>query len=299
MEVVGALNRIADELVATEKQEQADDDKRASRETLTIILLFLTVIFTGGADVIFYCTMRYAREATDQQHTDTLTSDAIGREAFEAVQRAYIIVTDLIRSDTTHKDSVEWRYAPFIVNVGGTQTRDLSVIEISPKNMQLIAITNFLKPLTSIERREMCIADKLRVPPDPDMFVRSDQLRGDISTKILHFIVGPKQPIKIPTQETLFNSSIFAQTHNGLIDIPNVKFPYFFGEIVYNDVFPRTPIHVTKYCFDFEGIQAGDANHAGGFLVGYCRHWNCADDECEADKTRYEDEATKVASQCP
>jgi hypothetical protein len=40
MQIIGALNRIADELTTTEKQEQADDNKRGSREKLTILLLF-------------------------------------------------------------------------------------------------------------------------------------------------------------------------------------------------------------------------------------------------------------------
>ena len=74
MQVVGSLNRIRDELVTTEKQEQTDDDKRASREKLTIILLVLTVLFTAVADIIFFRTMQDARIAAANAHQDTLAA---------------------------------------------------------------------------------------------------------------------------------------------------------------------------------------------------------------------------------
>jgi hypothetical protein len=54
---------------------------------------FLVAAFSGWQ-------VNEARRAADQQHTDTGTSNAISREAFEAVQHAYMIVPALARVDT-------------------------------------------------------------------------------------------------------------------------------------------------------------------------------------------------------
>lgn len=54
---LASIDRIADALESTKTQEQTDDDQRAFREIVTIWLLIFTVIFTGGADVIFYLTL--------------------------------------------------------------------------------------------------------------------------------------------------------------------------------------------------------------------------------------------------
>jgi hypothetical protein len=62
-----AISRIADALEGTKTQDQTDDDKRASREKLTIWLLVFTVIFTGLADVIFYATLRDSHENSMEQ----------------------------------------------------------------------------------------------------------------------------------------------------------------------------------------------------------------------------------------
>jgi hypothetical protein len=305
MHVIGALDRIRDELVSTEKQDQADDDKRASREILTIILLIFTVIFTGGADIIFYCTMRDARSATAKAHQDNIAAlskadeaNKTSRESFTAVQRAYVIVTDLPVSTTSYDSGISWEYVPAVVNVGNTQSANLGIIEIGPGNMRSLIGAKFMFPLTAEQNRKFCISTQLGVPADPDVIFHSPDLRRDTNTRIFNFIIGPKQPVKYPAVESRVGSSIGANTVGGMIEMPNVDWPYFFGEIVYNDVFMGTPNHVTKYCFQTTGVQAGDATHTGGFLIGYCRHWNCADEECEADKKRYEDEAAKVANKC-
>lgn len=64
------------------------------------------------------------------------------------------------------------------------------------------------------------------------------------------------------------------------------------------EVFPGTPVHVTKYCFRSTGIKAGGNGEIGGPLIGQCRYWNCADDECKDDEKRYAEQAAKVSEQC-
>jgi hypothetical protein len=64
---LSSVDRIADALESTKTQEQTDDDNRAFREKLTIGLLVFTVLFTGGADGIFYATLRDAHKASREQ----------------------------------------------------------------------------------------------------------------------------------------------------------------------------------------------------------------------------------------
>jgi len=60
---LAAINRVANELAGTRQQEQRDDDKRAVREKLTIILLFATVFAAGLGDVFFYGQMQEMQRA--------------------------------------------------------------------------------------------------------------------------------------------------------------------------------------------------------------------------------------------
>ena len=81
MEIVVAVNRVADELAATEKQEKSSEKKKGQREWLTIFLIFATVLATGLGDYIFYRTMEDARETASAQHTDTTALLAKAAEA--------------------------------------------------------------------------------------------------------------------------------------------------------------------------------------------------------------------------
>ena len=64
---LAAINRIAGALVATQGQEQTDDDKRTRREKATIGHLIVTVFLTFIADVIFYDTLKDAHKASREQ----------------------------------------------------------------------------------------------------------------------------------------------------------------------------------------------------------------------------------------
>ena len=83
-----SIDRIADALESTQGQEQRDDDQRARREIITIGLLILTVIFTGGADLIFYWTLVDSHENATKQLTE---ADA----ALKLDQRAWLGVINI------------------------------------------------------------------------------------------------------------------------------------------------------------------------------------------------------------
>jgi len=61
------VDRIADALETANNQEQSDYDKNIFREIITIVLLLVAVFLSSIANVIFYFTMKDARQAATDQ----------------------------------------------------------------------------------------------------------------------------------------------------------------------------------------------------------------------------------------
>lgn len=63
--------------------------------------------------------------------------------------------------------------------------------------------------------------------------------------------------------------------------INGTKKLYFWGWASYNDVFPNTSTHVTR--FAVQVLAGGDPTDAGkmSFIFQFIRRYNCSDDECE------------------
>jgi hypothetical protein len=60
---------------------------------------------------------------------------------------------------------------------------------------------------------------------------------------------------------------------------------YISGVIHYRDAFAGTPSHITKFCYAVIPFKEGNETR-----VNYdrCLYWNCADEDCKADRARYE-----------
>jgi hypothetical protein len=71
---------------------------------------------------------------------------------------------------------------------------------------------------------------------------------------------------------------------------------YISGIIWYNDLFPKSARHKSKFCFVIQPTKVAD--HPVTTNFGLCHYWNCADDECEKHKEDY-DAATAGLSQLP
>lgn len=58
---------------------------------------------------------------------------------------------------------------------------------------------------------------------------------------------------------------------------------YMWGWVTYNDVFDKTPLHVTMFCTEFTQVTANPTPGAAPFNVGYvdCSTHNCTDDDCD------------------
>jgi hypothetical protein len=67
---------------------------------------------------------------------------------------------------------------------------------------------------------------------------------------------------------------------------------FLYGIASYNDIFPETSRHETKFCFVVSGIPTVGQQKPS---VGLCSHWNCTDDECKDDKKTHADEKKRLA----
>ena len=69
------------------------------------------------------------------------------------------------------------------------------------------------------------------------------------------------------------------------------------GIIYYNDIFQRSQLHVTKFCYQMTAFHSDKNEIVSGY--DFCKHWNCADDECGDDKKAWNDEVTAGKIQKP
>ncbi|MFI4948616.1 MAG: hypothetical protein ACHQC9_07435 [Alphaproteobacteria bacterium] len=270
------INGVSNTQEARYKQTDTHERRRRNREIGTIIALLLAAVVAACGILQSHSDTRRvlkdARLAADQQHRDTLDS-------FEAVQRAFI-VTELTRVRIGTAPSTVWNYSIVISNSGNTPTQNLSFVSIDPPDDIHILMDEDQSRLM----RAFCLEHAVNAPRDPDrLFADSVGQYVRDTSPIGHLLLGPKQIAGIGdfslmqeeiTQEWLWHSP-----------------PHFFaGEIKYHDIFPNSPEHISKFCYNIGAGIRGNTEP----LPGRCAHWNCADAECEADHKRYEKEIEAV-----
>jgi hypothetical protein len=89
IEIIGALNRISDQLAADEEAEKRDHRKQGCRDWATILLIFATVIVAGTGDVFFYGQLNEMAKA----YIPIKTQADAAKEAADATlnaQRAWV-----------------------------------------------------------------------------------------------------------------------------------------------------------------------------------------------------------------
>lgn len=89
-------------------------------------------------------------------------------------------------------------------------------------------------------------------------------------------VLGPKGSISgTPLTVTIDD---FEKIKNGTLVLT------FWGEVTYNDIFPHTPLHITKFCQETIGIIANDPKSLWNNSVlqfETCTTHNCIDEECK------------------
>jgi hypothetical protein len=174
-------------------------------------------------------------------------SNRINREGLESVQRAFVSFLFSINAqgvvDPKTKKVVQWNFSIPVINDGSTPTRNMVMhFEVYPSRDELPY--NFTFPDTSTVTRQL-------------------------------IVLGPKH--------TTY-SAYFGRVRPEAIDAlrRGQGHLYFYGWTTYNDVFPNTPQHITKFCFELSQFGMDAFTGAGPentFYTAWKRH-NCADSEC-------------------
>jgi heme/copper-type cytochrome/quinol oxidase subunit 2 len=156
-----------------------------------------------------------------------------------------------------------WTFAIPVENSGNTPTREMESLTISSQN----------------------------APGDPeDIFVRTPKSAYDAPGVIPQrwggSLLGPKAQTHLLGSQTGLPSMAVSKMAD---DRQNY---YISGVIHYRDAFAGTPAHVTKFCYVVVPYKEGTETR-----VSYdrCLYWNCADEDCKADRERY-DHDFKVAN---
>ncbi|HEY1598944.1 MAG TPA: hypothetical protein VGG64_05045 [Pirellulales bacterium] len=205
------------------------------------------LIFTISIGVIVAASL-YAAFSTQE-------TAQFAHESYISTHRAFVSVTKLAvqaaYSPSDPKQLMGWTFAPVVENSGPTATRSL----------ELLAGVQSTGDPTG--------------PKDPEVAFPTGNS--------ISLVVGPHTTVTLPislNSDLLIPNDTIQKVAKGQTAL------YVFGTAHYHDVFERTLLHITKYCFQVDATGDG----APGTKVSYhfCRFWNCADYECVADKAEHE-----------
>lgn len=183
---------------------------------------------------------------------------SLTKEALIADKRAFIFADSLFSlwEQGDNPDSYNWRFRPVWRNSGDTPTKNLEI-------------------------HSYCSLRNTALPDNFD-FSRADkhQIGGGL--------LGPKSSLNGGLAPQSPNAAI---TPQDIIDVQaGRKFLYLWGYARYNDVFPGTPRHITRFCWaifvvgDPTAFIPGTSAPAYGskvFSNVYLPQGNCADEECK------------------
>jgi hypothetical protein len=191
--------------------------------------------------------------------------------------RARIVVsgmaTDLEKDE--HGNVASISFAPIIINSGNTPTKGMSFVTINPASDIL---------LRRVHHQHQTISDS---PDDPMSFFDVAEARPQ------NYVLGPHLALPRVLPSLKLDRQMFEEIIGGKLG------RYYYGAIKYHDIFNPEIEHVTKYCFAVNNFITspngmalqGPAGNAKVIpFYTNCPHWNCADDECEWDRHRYDEE---------
>lgn len=221
-----------------------------------------------------HASVAAAQNAAEQARV----ANSISKEAVVAVQRAFITVNEL---NTVHVKGLKpiggsvidyWSFNPVALNSGSTPSRDLIYSPIMGLNFFDLNIpvgiggrTNLAWPVWTP------VTD---TPVDP--------IEASDRTPRTRMLLSGHQSYELGVSEVT-PEYLHAMQAKG-------QKMYVFGYIRYRDIFPGTPEHITKYCFVVSGLSDPALGESKPD-IGRCLHWNCADNECDADRREFDDAA--------
>lgn len=282
-----------------------------SRKTHERHLVYGTWALAAGTFAlasVAYCTMQDARKAADQTHTDNIAAlgkadeaNKTSRESFTAVQRAFLTISN-VKMDhaifnpspgVNAKNVKSILFAPVAKNTGNTPALYLQYLPIyTPCYMEMNEITAAMRPhlpLMSTRFRQLlklgnspagcATLNSSVMPTDPE-----NDFRGRLASTSA--VLGPHDEIILGGVEIADTFLEYMMMHN--------IHSFIYGIISYNDIFPNSQRHTTKYCYEIGTAitQKGTIQPSAIF----CAHWNCADEQCKEDRAAYDEEIAKSPS---
>jgi hypothetical protein len=236
--IILAIDGLGEKIICAADQDGADSRRKSGWDKAEVFGLWAAAIV--GAFAIIVSSF----DSGNQQRLAN-AANATTREAFTAVQRAFIVASRL--EITPQRDTggmiISYNIRPIIRNSGYTPTRNFELIS-SEEN---------------IAGNQVELAG-LQDPGQP--FDKPYRFRS---------VIGPGDEADIDM------SKIQVKDLRNLVpgDIVRV----FSGAAHYEDIFGDSPAHITKYCF-IVVLQVG-ATDKSQFDTRRCPNWNCADDECK------------------
>lgn len=162
------------------------------------------------------------------------------------------------------QENFYWNYDIIIENSGNTPTREMEYLAFGD----------------------------LDTPTDPeDIFTRTpSEIYGVPTTypqRRSGDLLGPKAEMRLMTGGGGLPASAVAKMAE------ERKNFYVRGVIHYRDAFKGTPEHVTKFCYALIPYKVGAETR-----VSYdrCLYWNCADEDCKADRSRFDRDIKAINS---
>jgi hypothetical protein len=246
---------------AKEHEEKSKLDRQLVKLTAdlanyTLGLFIATIALVLATASLGYFAWRQAEDTQESLANARTSADAanksaeIAERALIAGQRAFLSVSFVpsVQKILAEDRITHWNFMPVWKNSGETPTRNMT---------NHINIRLFDRP----------------IPMDwefPDIWVANTP-------------VEDRSPIPLGAAP---RDTVNGQTVGVTIDemkgvVAGTKWLYFWGWATYNDVFPNTPLHVTRFAVRI--IAGGDPTSTEKISISfpYIGKYNCTDDECE------------------
>jgi hypothetical protein len=210
-------------------------------------------------------------------------ANGINRESFTSVQRAFITVagfdTPVRLSDVPGgqgKQAKYWWFIPNVKNSGNTPTKNMKYFIGASCPPELSwAMAGHMTILCDLTRQDIL---------DPVDLFNNPNSKNKESTGIL----GPQSVIALGG---------LGITEASIKEVLKGFRLFVFGVIYYNDTFPKTKQHITKFCYQTGANLSDKGEIVSSF--GFCDHWNCADDECADDRKAWDTDVAAGRIQKP
>ncbi len=209
-------------------------------------------------ELLVFCVGIYVAFIYSGQLGQMIESNKISRESLTSVQRAFMTYEGTQYRQFANKtvDGNNWVFEERFVNNGTTP---------------------------AIQVMQRFWADELPNGLGEQKFIGEDAPE----VKTISGTVGPKEPHSIGPR---FKSDFFV--FGNAPTLPDLKHPEknrpnlstrnisFWGWIIYRDIFPETPMHLTEFCQNLQGVVFNPGTGVQ-LMFSNCKAHNCTDKYCD------------------